>query len=109
MSLNIIDNKTLEASPSFKQKTPPKSICKIFFSITLLRKLIYIAFFMIHWLKQQFYSHCNNLDAEAFLNDNYTLTCVCTGSRFVNKDQNHIIMSKLKIINNNELLKISPK
>ena len=39
MSLNITDNKILKPPPSVKQKTPPKSICKIFFLNNAIEKI----------------------------------------------------------------------
>ena len=51
----------------------------------------------------------DNIDVKAFLDDNFTLPCNCTGSPFVDKDHNHIITRNLKIINKNKSRKLFSK
>ena len=46
---------------------------------------------------------------KAFLNDNPTLPCECTGSPFVDKDPNHIMTGNLNIIINNYFANFSLK
>ena len=40
----------------------------------------------------------NTFDGKAFLDDNSTFPCDCSGSPFVDKHQNHIITVSLKIV-----------
>ena len=46
---------------------------------------------------------------KAFLDDNSTFSCECTGCSFVNKYHNHIITGNLKVITNNKLWKLFTK
>lgn len=47
----------------------------------------------------------NKLDLKAFLDDNSRLPCEITGSSFLDKNKNLVIMDKLEIINNSKLHK----
>ena len=103
-----------------------KIFTKSLLTIKLLRKLIFLPFFVIHWLKQHFLKHLfilmlpqwsilwlivskifsfhkfvNNFDEDIFLDDYFILFKGYTVFPFVNKNHNHIITGKLKTINKN--------
>ena len=47
----------------------------------------------------------SNIDEKAFLDNNFTLLCMCTNSPFGNKHHNHVITRNSEIINKNKLRK----
>ena len=51
----------------------------------------------------------SNLDVKAFLKDNTILSCNRAGSGFIDKDHQHPVTGKLRIIENNKLRKVFTK
>ena len=107
MSLDIIDS-NIYATPPIKKETRPKNICKISFDTKSIEKINLSRTFhdpsvkatlpnlsahfdiptVVYTLPKifNFDKFVNNLGVKAFLDDNCTLLCGCTGSSFVNKD-----------------------
>ena len=56
-----------------------------------------------------FLKFIDNLDVKAFLDNNSTMHCGCTGSPFMDKDLKHIITDSFKIIENKKLRKFFSK
>ena len=136
MALDIIDSKILKPPLPAKKKTSPQNICKISFENKAIEHINLNRIFHDPVVKQampnissnfdiptvvytltnpigskifNFNKFVNKLDVKAFLDDNSTLPCECSGSQFIDKDHNHVITGNLKIISNNKLRKLFSK
>ena len=103
-----------------KKKAPLKNISKISFDNKTIERIIFLLFFMTHWLKQLFLTPSahsvtltlvftllnlleykvfnfnkvvNKLYVKAFLDHESTLFCDCADPLFVDNSHNHIITS----------------